>query len=390
MLDQGLSTPRSNKGNKPNQGKKRGSSNNASKVGNSSGRPNRHKKRKIKKYVPSEADERTRSDRSQKRQKQSTGINMAVDQVQQQSVQPVQQLQLTQKKPSTNKASNGKNGNNQPKQKKAAAQRRNEKKKAKKPPSPPKLKIICIAEKSIIKCIDLKTSSTSGGEEVDGLIDLPKEQINDLPEVPYKRTKKPIVVISTAATSDKAVSEIRTELSINQRRLNGDANGHNSFQYLGFDVEIKPKFQKGGDENPPALLQLATATSAYLFRLSYQGMNGSTDAMTESLESLLSDKTIIKVGVGIHKDVEDLKRVYGPHCCSDATSYLDIGPLAKLRWPKIQRCGLRNLTATLLGYRLSKAQQMKNWEMKQMTPAMISYAAADALVALDLLAAIVG
>ncbi|KAL9185814.1 hypothetical protein ACHAXT_003591 [Thalassiosira profunda] len=173
------------------------------------------------------------------------------------------------------------------------------------------------------------------------------------------------------------------------RDADGAESHHKSFQYLGFDIEVKPKYAKGDYHHPPALVQLATPTTAYLFRLTYQGMDAAATVMTEALLSLLADSTIIKVGVGIMKDVEDLKRAHGAHCCGDGTSYLDLGHLVKTRWPKIQRPGLRNLTATVLRFRLSKAQQMKNWEMAVLTPAMQAYAAADAHVSLDLLASMV-
>ncbi len=100
--------------------------------------------------------------------------------------------------------------------------------------------------------------------------------------------------------------------------------------------------------------------------------------------------TIIKVGAGIHADIMELNRIYGANTCGDGTSYLDLAPLVGQRWPAIRRPGLRNLTATVLGYQLSKAQQMKNWEMEHLTSAMMDYAAADAFVALDLLTAILG
>ena len=58
------------------------------------------------------------------------------------------------------------------------------------------------------------------------------------------------------------------------------------------------------------------------------------------------------------------QRTYGPRCGGDGTTYLDLGLLVKLRWPSITRAGLHNLTATVLGWRLSKAQQMKNWELQ--------------------------
>jgi ribonuclease D len=151
-----------------------------------------------------------------------------------------------------------------------------------------------------------------------------------------------------------------------------------------------------------ALIQLATQTTAYLFRVKFQGMRahgggagtgapsgGGGGAWTPELRHLLSDATIIKVGVGIHNDVRTLQDTYGAQVCGDATSYLDLTELVKIKWSLIRRCGLRNLAATVLGWRLSKAQQMKNWEVKEMTNAMMEYAAADAFVALDLLEAIV-
>lgn len=118
-------------------------------------------------------------------------------------------------------------------------------------------------------------------------------------------------------------------------------------------------------------------------------MDSNDSLMTESLQCLLSDPSIIKVGSGIHADVKTLNHHYGREFCGENSSYFDLIPLARTRWPKLARCGLRNLTATVLHHNLSKAQQMENWEMDVLTPAMIEYAAADAFVALDLFASIV-
>lgn len=284
--------------------------------------------------------------------------------------------------------------------------KKKEKKKQKKTnKKPPRQRIVCIAEETLIQCIDQKRFL--GGNSVqqhadDNLSDFSKDLINGLPDVPYKKSKKPVVVVSDPASSDRAVAEIRAELSsdhLNHRnqtfigKNNSQQQRNSSFRYLGFDTETRPKFHQGGDPHPPALIQLATQTTAYLFRMTFQGANHKASegmTMTKSLQSLLCDPNIIKVGIGIHKDVEDLKQAYGVDCCGDGTSYLDLTPVVNLRWPKIKRAGLRNLTATVLRRKLSKAQQMKNWEMKRLTPAMEAYAAADAWVSLDLLAAIVG
>ena len=102
--------------------------------------------------------------------------------------------------------------------------------------------------------------------------------------------------------------------------------------------------------------------------------------MTDSLINFLSDNTIIKVGVGINNDVKEINRVYGHATCGNGLLYLDLAPLVGLQWLAMRRAGLRTLTATVLGCKLSKAQQMKNWEMKRLTLAMEAYAAADAFV----------
>ena len=252
----------------------------------------------------------------------------------------------------------------------------------------------CIAEQSI------KQKILAGGIDV-GVVDIPKERINSLQGLPYKQTKNAIVVITTASDSDRAVAAIRNELLSTKddgRRICIQRDTTNYFQFVGLDTETRPKFNKGGTEHPPALLQIATCTTAYLFRLTFaqlrknekQGEEDDSTTITESLIRFLSDTTIIKVGVGIHNDVKQLNRVYGHTTCGNGSSYLDLAPLVRLKWPAIRRTGLRNLTATLLGYKLCKAQQIKNWEMERLTPAMEAYAAADAFVALDLLAAIIG
>ncbi len=246
--------------------------------------------------------------------------------------------------------------------------------------------------------------AVAGRHSDSGVVDVPKDRINDFPFVPYGRTKNAAVVVSTAAESERAVGDIRAELlstAARRRRCRGgdgiadrdddddDEDGANSFQYVGFDTETRPKFHRGGKNHPPALIQIATESTAYLFRLTFRSANGDC-AMTDSLTKLLSDPDIVKVGIGIRNDARELECAHGRGCCGDGSSYLDLGPLVGLRWPGVRRAGLRNLAATVLGYRLSKAQQMKNWEEARLTPAMVAYAASDAHVALDLLAAIVG
>ena len=180
----------------------------------------------------------------------------------------------------------------------------------------------------------------------DQVVDYKKDQIKDLPIHEYRETKRIVVIASDPAAVDRAVRDVRAELSINQRKMRDSGQMH-EFQFLGFDTETKPKFHKGGENHPPALLQLATPTTAYLIRLRYEGMKQGQSVMTEELVNLLSDPIIIKVGVGIRSDAAELNQVYN-NCCGDLSSYQDLLPLSKLRYPKLTRRGLRNLTATVL------------------------------------------
>ena len=71
-------------------------------------------------------------------------------------------------------------------------------------------------------------------------------------------------------------------------------------KFLGFDTETKPSFKKG-QKNEVALLQLASADKAYLFRLNKLKLDS-------QIRKNLSDKNIIKIGVAIKDELIALKR----------------------------------------------------------------------------------
>lgn len=223
----------------------------------------------------------------------------------------------------------------------------------------------------------------------DDIVDATNHEINTLPT--YNRKKNPIVVITSPAASDRAVSAIRAELLRAQQRQqrNGARNHHlKSFQFVGFDVQRKNDLWTRKQQ--PALMIISTFDTSYLFRLKYMGgCQNESPIMTVSLQRLLSDQSIIKVGPGIRNEVRELKLVYGEDCCGNGESFLDLIPLAKKRWPEMKRWGLRHMTATVLRRELTRAQQNKNWEVGTLTPAMKAYAATGASISLVLLAAIV-
>lgn len=222
------------------------------------------------------------------------------------------------------------------------------------------------------------------------LEDLPgKEDLNELPVYEFRagpnNESRRIVMITSYTSSKKAVKSIRSELK--QSIWLGMETGAAEYRFLGFDIESKPKFQKGGKQ-AVAMVQLATQSTAYLFRTKFEGM-GEADrgkgAWTPELSNLLSDPNIIKIGAGVDGDMKSLRDFYGSGCYRQE-SFLDLERLIRTKWAlPLRRLGLRGLTAFLLQRKLTKAQRMNNWEKAKITNAMKEYAAADAFVSLDLL-----
>jgi len=135
---------------------------------------------------------------------------------------------------------------------------------------------------------------------------------------------------------------------------------------LGFDTETKPSFRKG-HKNRVSLIQLASDKLACLFRINRIGLPA-------ELLSLLADPGVIKVGVAIHDDIRFLKKVrrFNPEGFVDLQGFVkDYG---------IKSSGLKKLAAIVLGFRISKRQQVTDWEADELTEAQQIYAATDAWV----------
>jgi ribonuclease D len=137
-------------------------------------------------------------------------------------------------------------------------------------------------------------------------------------------------------------------------------------EILGFDTETRPSFRKGR-KNKVSLIQLANNEIACLFRINRIGI-------PDELVSLLSDPSIIKVGVAIHDDIKVLSGVRR----FDPEGFVDLQGLVKNFG--IQSSGLKKLAAIILGFRISKRQQVTDWEAPELSEAQMIYAATDAWV----------
>jgi ribonuclease D len=135
---------------------------------------------------------------------------------------------------------------------------------------------------------------------------------------------------------------------------------------LGFDTETKPAFKKG-KRYQVSLIQLSTENLACLFRINKIGI-------PDEMIKLLADPSVIKTGVAVHDDIKFLSGVkkFTPRGFIDLQNFVkDFG---------IQSSGLKKLTAIILGFRISKRQQVTDWEAAILSEAQLIYAATDAWV----------
>jgi ribonuclease D len=137
---------------------------------------------------------------------------------------------------------------------------------------------------------------------------------------------------------------------------------------LGFDTETKPSFKKG-KVHPTSLIQLATSKEAWIIRVSRIGY-------PERLLKLLSNEEVLKVGLGLNDDLRRLRSDYH----FEPAGFLDLQQYVEAF--HIDEKGLKKLTAIVLGRRISKSQQVSNWDADLLTEAQLRYAATDAWICL--------
>lgn len=133
---------------------------------------------------------------------------------------------------------------------------------------------------------------------------------------------------------------------------------------LGIDTETKPTFKRGVIHQV-ALLQVATHDLCFLFRLNYLGLS-------PSVVRLLMDRTVPKVGLSLHDDLHMLHK-RGEF---QAGSFIDLQNVVKEIG--IEDMSLQKLYANLFGMRISKAQQLSNWQADVLSNKQKVYAATDA------------
>jgi ribonuclease D len=112
---------------------------------------------------------------------------------------------------------------------------------------------------------------------------------------------------------------------------------------------------------------LATDDKAFLFRLNKIGF-------PDALADLLANENVLKIGVAIRDDLNELKRLQS----FEPAGFIDLQETAK--GLNIKNISLKKLAAIVLNFRISKSQRVSNWEQEILSPAQLKYAATDAWV----------
>ena len=136
---------------------------------------------------------------------------------------------------------------------------------------------------------------------------------------------------------------------------------------LGFDTETRPTFSPDQHSSGTALLQLSGGGKAFLFRLKKIGL-------PRPLAAILANPSIIKVGAATRDDIIGLQKItkFSPKSFVDLQSIVcEYG---------IRDKSVKKMTAIILGVKISKAQQLSNWEAEHLSESQQRYAATDAWV----------
>jgi ribonuclease D len=137
---------------------------------------------------------------------------------------------------------------------------------------------------------------------------------------------------------------------------------------LGIDTETRPSFKKG-TLYPTSLIQLSSLKQAWILRVS-------RIAYPKELLKLLSQEIPMKVGVSLHDDLRRLRSDFR----FEPKGFLDLQQYVEAF--RIEEKGLKKLSGIVLGRRISKAQQVSNWDADHLTEAQVRYAATDAWICL--------
>ena len=179
-----------------------------------------------------------------------------------------------------------------------------------------------------------------------------------------KFNKKAIATLPTVVFPGKTVvvmSESEAERAVDFLLSNS---------ILGIDTETRPSFKKG-ETHKVSLLQVATHTVCFLFRLNYIGI-------TPSILRLLENQEVPMIGLSLHDDILSLRKRtdFKPGLFIDLQDMVgEIG---------IEDLSLQKLYANLFHQKISKRQRLTDWDSDVLNDKQKAYAALDAWACINL------
>ncbi len=180
-----------------------------------------------------------------------------------------------------------------------------------------------------------------------------KTNKNFIPSLPRFAFDGRIVVVQSESEAERAVMALRQS------------------SILGIDTETRPTFHKG-ESHKVALLQISGDDICFLFRLNQMGF-------PRCLSELLSDASVLKVGLSLKDDFMMLRR---REPSFEAHGYIELQTYAAEMG--IEDMSLQKLYANVFHQRISKAARLSNWEADVLTESQKVYAATDAVTCVQL------
>ena len=170
-----------------------------------------------------------------------------------------------------------------------------------------------------------------------------KSKISTLPRVLFEGR---IVVVLTETEAEKAVRYLLSQ------------------PILGVDTETRPSFKKG-TVHQVSLLQVSGHDVCFLFRLNQLGMS-------PSVKRLLEDTKVPKIGLSLRDDLNSLHKLGD----FNAGNFVDLQNCVSE--VGVEDMSLQKLYANFFGQRISKREQLTNWEADILSDKQKGYAATDA------------
>ena len=170
-----------------------------------------------------------------------------------------------------------------------------------------------------------------------------KEQLAKLPKVTYPGCVK---VVNTT-------SEMRRAIAILKK-----------YDILGFDTESRPTFRKGATIHV-SLIQIATEDICFLFRIR-------KISDISPLKEIIESEKILKIGLSLHDDFNIMSHDHN----FQPKGFVDLQKIV----PEYNfgNTSLQKIYAILFDERITKSQQLSNWDAEELSDAQLRYAAIDA------------